>query len=607
MALNNKKKTLLALATIASGITVLAGCSTVEAKLTDSTYNESVLDLSSVTNNTLGKIYDALVKSGDANSETILKNVLYLYSQTIYGSFFDTTDASGNTVKGLKSVVDAYEANSADSSGVKSYADAYAVYGGEIQKVVNFYTDVLYRLRVLFLSYVTNTTYQYRSQFQEKLFYDAQIKNYYKLASVNGTNYPYNQGYTTVDGSFRLSEKYAETSSFKLDGQSTATGDTTNSYFKNIFGTYQNYIENNLLPDIYRSELTTQYLYSQNPGQIKITSARKIDAITLATNSQYPKAVESLVKAYAKDVIDYRVSFADSSKLTSAQSAAKALLDAEGASYMDKYGFTFLGNLYKGTIGTSDAVAALIYADAGWTTNTLAGSTGATYYNESSFGTIANKYNKITENRFTNDTSITSDFTGSGAYDVDTGLAIKTGALMATDETIHGWYSSSTGVSGLTDALKKRLFKIPVANEVDSTDWSASTGYADKTLSYGQYHGGNYYLVPENFETSNEYPYIIYDSSNWYIVKVDEAVKSAKVSSDSTGTGSSAYYDNMAKHAADKDFYGEQVSRQIGYSLASSDTWKKAAEQYYLEQMALVYHDDYVYKYFKTTFPDIFD
>lgn len=274
---------------------------------------------------------------------------------------------------------------------------------------------------------------------------------------------------------------------------------------------------------------------------------------------------------------------------------------------MNKYGFTFLGDLYKGTLKATDAVSELIYADAGWTKGTL-GTGGGEYYNESSFGTIANKYNKITENRFTTDTSITSDFTGSGAYDVDTGLAIKIASLMATDETIHGWYSSSSGVTGLTDALKKRLFKIPVANEVDSTTWSDATGYADKSdLSYGQYHGGNYYLVPENYETSNEYPYVIYDSSNWYIVKVDEAVKSAKIDSATTGvSGSSTYYDNMPKHAAAADFYGESVAREIGYSLSSSDTWKKAAEQYYLEQMALIYHDDYVYKYFKTTFPDLF-
>jgi hypothetical protein len=606
MALNNKKKTLLALVSIASGITVLTGCTTVEAKLTDSTYNESVLNLDGVTNNTMGKIYDALVKSGDTNSETVLKNVLYLYSQTIFGSFFDSVDSNGNTVAGLKSVVDAYEANKSATSGVQKYADNYAVYGGEIQKVVNFYNDVLYRLRVLFLGYVTNTTYQYRSQFQEKLFYDAQIKNYYKLATVDGDNYPYNQTDTVVDGSFRLSEGYSENGSFKLDGQKSDKGDATDAYFKNIFGTYQVYIEDNLLPDIYRSELTTQYLYSQNLGQIKITSARKVDAITLATNSQYPKATENLIKAYAKDVIDYRVTFA-SGTLSAAQSAAKTALDAEGASYMDKYGFAFLGDLYKGVrSAVTDPVAQLVYADAGWTTNTLT-LTGDTYYNESSYGTIANKFNKITDSRFTNDTSITNDFTGSGAYDVMTGLAIKTYALQATDETIHGWYSSSTGLTGLTDTLKKRLFKVPVANEVDSTTWNASTGYTDANLSYGQYHGGNYYLVPENYETQNAYPYVIYDSSNWYIVKVDEAVKSAKVSSDSTGTGSSTYYDNMAKHSANADFYGEQVSREIGYSLSSSDTWKKAAEQYYLEQMAVVYHDDYVYKYFKTTFPDLFD
>ncbi|MCH4210838.1 MAG: hypothetical protein LKF58_03590 [Bacilli bacterium] len=590
MALN-KKKTLLGLVSLVAGVSMLAGCSTVEAKPTASVYDEAILDFDNVTNNTMGDIYDALVTGGDTNSGKVLNNILYLYSTTVYGNFFDTT-SNGSTVKGLKSVVDEYEADNSKTSEIQAFADSYSVYGGKIQKVVNFYDEVLYRIRTTFLGYVTNTSYQVRSKFQEKLFYDAQTEAYYDLANVTTVggvdNYPYNQASKQVEGSFRLSEGYTEKGSLILDGQKEDAGDATNAYFKDIFGTYKNYIELAILPDIYRNELTSQYLYTQNFGQLKMTSERKIDCITLPKNAQYPDAVKNLVLQYNQKVI---VAGKD----------------------MDDYGFSYLNTLYSGVLDGLDTdhlnLATEIYSAAGWTTSTLNGS-GATFYNESAYGTICQSYNKLTDNRFTDDSSVRSDFTNSGAYSVDTGLAIKTQALVATDKTTHGWYSSSSAVSGLTDTIKKRLFKIQVANEVDSVDWdSASKSYQDAELSYGYYVGGNYYLVPQDRESTEKYPYIMEESGSYYIVKVDEAVKAVKITAtdSTTGSGSSQYYDSMAKHSSSETYYGEQVARQVAYSLSTSDTWKKASNQYYVEQMALVYHDDYVYSYFKSTFPDLFD
>ena len=47
------------------------------------------------------------------------------------------------------------------------------------------------------------------------------------------------------------------------------------------------------------------------------------------------------------------------------------------------------------------------------------------YYKESSMGTIIASYEKLTDNRFTDNTTSRSDFTNSGAYTVETGLAVK--------------------------------------------------------------------------------------------------------------------------------------------------------------------------------------
>jgi hypothetical protein len=588
MALSKLKKVSVLVLSLAS-ISLLASCDNVEAKLADSDYNTNILvngdgTAANVTNNGYGKIYDALVKSGDTNSEKVLSNVLYLYAQSVYGDFYE-----------IKSAVEAYEKSNTDITALQKIADAHDVYidtkdnSHSIYKVVNFYLDVLYRIRATFLGYVTNTSYQVRNQFVESKFYDAQAAAYYNLTKANGTNYPYNEAHKQVNGNFRLSETYAETGDFVLDGVKSDTGDATNAYFKNIFGTYQNYITLAVLPDIYRNELTTQYLYQENLGQIKQTAYRKVDYVSLAENASYSGSVGNLMNAYAKNVI------------------ANATNSANSA-----YGFTFLGDLYKGTTfgftTEQKTLATQIYTDADWhfVDKTLDAQLPITiddwtidsYYKESSMGTIIASYEKLTDNRFTDNTTSRSDFTNSGAYTVETGLAVKTRTLVATDKTVHGWYDKS-GLSSLASVLSTRLFKVQVANEVDGTP--------SETSPYGTYVNGNYYLLPDTYESTATYPYLYMDSSsNWYIVKVEEAVKPAKITSTSTGTGSSAYYDNMAKHANDH-FFAEQVSRKIAYSLSTSDTWKSKANKYFVNEMAIIYHDTYVYNYFKTTFPSLFE
>jgi hypothetical protein len=72
---------------------------------------------------------------------------------------------------------------------------------------------------------------------------------------------------------------------------------------KNIFGTYKNYIKLAVLPDIYRNELTTQYLYTENFGQIKQTAYRKVDYISLAENASYSGSIGNLMTAYCKNVL----------------------------------------------------------------------------------------------------------------------------------------------------------------------------------------------------------------------------------------------------------------------------------------------------------------
>jgi phage-related tail fiber protein len=72
----------------------------------------------------------------------------------------------------------------------------------------------------------------------------------------------------------------------------------------------------------------------------------------------------------------------------------------------------------------------------------------------------------------------------------------QTQALIALDKTTDGWYTSS-GLSSLPSELKTRLFKIGVANEVDS----GKTG----ELDYGYYVNNHYYLTSTVYQRRDQH------------------------------------------------------------------------------------------------------
>lgn len=553
----NKLKKLLTLsaAVFALGLT---SCDDVEAKLPQDDKILIFTDGDEVYNNTLSKIYDALVTSGDSNSQRVLNNILYLYSEAVFGSFYDDGDQVG-----IKSAVEGGQTGAAFDKYIKAHtamqvkdAAGNIDMAASFSKTKNMYAEILYRVYTAFYGYVTDPSYQYRSQFCEEKFYQAQVKAYYDLGDdyykTSDPNY-----YVAVDGSFRLDDE-------------CVTGDQLSAYFKNLFATYENYIKLTVLPDIYRTELTANYLYTQNYYQIRNTMARKVDVVKLGENNDFNGKVKDLMNAYCKLIVT--------------------------TGKQDAYGFTWLDKVYKGVDQTilADAQAVALYTEAGWTKNTITvGATSYDYYNESSFGTICLKYQKLLniETRDDNETeSIKSDFTNNGAYTKETGFGIKLNQLKAENNTNNGWFTSG-GLSDLPSSMVGRIFKIQVANELDASD--ASEKYLRKIADEGA-TTENAYLLPSNYENGTDYPYLVQDSGRYYIVKVEEATKSAKLN-----------------EAYENDYYGkekaETISRKIAYSLSSSDTWQKAANTYYVEQMASIFHDDYVLEYFEHTFPEIYD
>lgn len=557
----NKFKKVLALsaAVLALGLT---SCDKIEAELPKDEKILNFSDKAEITNNQLTKIYDALVSSGDANSKRVLENVLFLYAEGLFGSFYDVKE--GATVKeyGIKSAVEGGKDGAAFAAYIQMHKGMQVETNGTLDKAASFakvkgvYTDILYRIYKSFYGYVKDATFQDRSRFCEEKFYQSQVKNYYDLGDAYFTTDD-NNYYVLVDGSFRLDETYA-------------ADDQLKDYYKDLFVTYENFIKLNLLPDIYRSELTAQYLVTQNIYQIRNTMARKVDFISVNENGDYNGKVKDLMNAYCEKVIK--------------------------AGLQDQYDFTWLDKVVIGADKNiiTDAKAVELYSAAGWTLDSVVvGTTTYNFYKESNFGTTCLKFKKLLAVATRDDSeteSIREDFTNNGAYTKETGFFIKYNTLIAQSDTETGWYTNGS-LSSIPSSLSSRLFKIQVANELD--DNKVSEKYLRKVQDNGAVTF-NSYLLPSNYETGTEYPYLVNDGGKYYIVKVEEATKSAKLNSE--------YKD---------DYYGDEkadfISRKIAYDLSSSDTWKKAANTYFVKQMAIIFHDDYVLDYFEATFPEIYD
>ncbi|MCR5078401.1 MAG: hypothetical protein K6B65_00525 [Bacilli bacterium] len=538
------KKGLLIL--VASATMLLAGCDDVTAELPESVQEEALVvdgKTSGLPGNNLKEIWDSLVTSGDSNSEKILNNILYAYAESYFGAFYGEDGAVG-----LKDVYD-------DNSKAESFRSAHTSAYSTKEEVIDLANVIVKSIKESFWEFRNNSSYQDREVFYERLFYEAQEKNLYSFPEI-------------AVGDFKVKQ---------LLGDETPEKDI-DLYFNDFLDTYQSYIKRNLIPNLYRKALIKDYLIRTNSGVLGRSYARKISYIALPDISSSASAAQNLIRAFCKLCLE-------------ADNVADEFRDLR-----------FLDKLYCGTVaqtGDEWTKAQEVYTEAGWT---LGGWTDETatdideskIYVESTMGATVKDYNELSDDR--NISGSSTDFTNSGAYVKEIGLEIKERGIQNTSKVTEGWYNASSSLSLLND-LKDRLFKITVANEVDS----------DEGETFGKYVQGSYYMVPKTYERTESYPYAVYDksSSTWYICRVDQAVKAAKLNSEGDESYDNA---NIGKgFGSDGKMSLNQVKWAVADLLADTDSYKNAANQEAVEKMALSFHDQEVYNYFVKTFPDLFE
>lgn len=642
MATNKKAPRFIAVALLS--VLGLTACSEIVAKPSDYD-NHIVTDSSgtidSVEGNLMNIVYDAM-REGTLASD-VLDEVLYEYSVSVLGRYNKlvgpkSSSSSLSTGSTLKEAV--ASAESADHAVANAFIASHKAYwtvnsngervddegnvrtdsavasDSEIETLIAKWETIEDRIAEKMYDEITQGAYSYRSQFSEKTYLTSLRSSLEKVANYNSLSgnddkavagyfnpkvFDSKYDYKDVFDEYLHRENY-QTNYLLGEDESTNT---------------INYVEDSFIPEIYRELLTEQYLFDETYNTLGRSYARKVNIISLATKDDSDRSAQYLMNYFVNNVIYAEPKGEGDVDVTS-------ITDSDGnAVSVNRVGeeqFIALSDAYKGVYEDLSDLAKTYLAESNAFDVVLNADSSVNYYKGTDFGDLMEKYAKIKDNPLTTDTSIESDFTNSGAYTKEVGLEIKTRALATNGYTTKGWYIKNGGLTDFS-TFRDRLFNIGVASALDnikpktgetadydkydrfyldSGDWKIDT-----TRDYNTYVArinGSYYLKNTTSESSSSKNDIVfYDSSSktYYVVQIEEAVSSSKFNK-------SADAWNYAKLRNDRSVLAEYVN-EVAKILASNDSYKTLAKKHWLEEMGISYHDDVVYDYFKSNYPELFD
>lgn len=336
---------------------------------------------------------------------------------------------------------------------------------------------------------------------------------------------------------------------------------------------YEDFIQNNLLPKIYRELLVESYLIDQDYSSLGRSYARKVNYVALKVSTEYPEAVKYLMDTFIDQYI----------------------LDENADPVAD---LELLARAWRG-VGfdlDSDSPEYQLLLDAG-----LAGGEA---FPRTLYGEILQRYSKIVpENPLLTDKTIESEFTGNGQYTPEVGLEIRRNELSKRDFTTDGWHVKNGGLGSLPASIRDRIFNIGVANAIDRISDEVNEDANPQTSDFLRKINGVSYLIPQTFQQNDPRNFLLYDanSTTYYIVQVLEAVNTTKMNASQTSTTN---YDAIEGDEGEKrTLIAGEIAKILGVREASIN----ASNLHWLKLAELSFHDQTIYDFFKERFPTLYD
>lgn len=594
-----------------------------EVKATPSNYSDGKDQLITFTDSTDEEIYHNLVsiiedayREGTLASD-VLDQILYVYAQSVFGVYNKVVTPSVKEGEHtLKEAVKDINSNNSTKAVADAFIEkhkAYQVFDEdgnrttdktkEYHRVTSKWNAIEERISRQFHNNVSGGTYSERGFFSEKKYLQSLVAELAKVKAV------------------KTAEE--ENTLFDFDDEIVITPkvDEENVFFnvENPLGyihreNYQQnfewddeekadqsirYVEDEILPNIYRTLLIEQYLLDESYNNLGRSAARKVNVISISDNSNNDKSADYLMKYFVREVIsggkitatnpvddEHYIDLDDFKAVSEAVVGYSSDAQTYIGKVNDKYPGAFKPETLDGTEKDNVLKKAL------------------TYYVGTDFGDMMENYRKMTLDINTTDTSVESDYTGSYAYPISTGYQIKTNELLAKNYVTDGYFISTNSVADLPDSVKTRLFNIGVATVLDNDATEDRFKTADYTVPANESKlvakiNGKYYLkVATKQDGALDKDDILFkEDGKYYVIQIEEAVSGSKL------TKSSDIYEKDPTNPDRKDDIINEVARVV----AGNDTYKSLSTKHWLEKAAIKYHDSKIYDYFKENYPDLFD
>ena len=573
-------------------------------------------------NNNFTDVYDS-IRSGSIPSD-VLDQLLYQYSVSVFGNYNAVTASKiSNNNFGeitLKQAVNNYK--NGDKQLANEFINKHSAYWtkdkqgdrvvedgqaegqpslSEYARLEQKWNTIEKRIAQKMYSQISGGSYSEENVFEEAKFVRSLASSIENNVIANPTNtfkgvltaqvedYDVFKEKTVKENDFILHRENYQ-SNYALDAQEAVDQDAT-------------YIEDKIIPDIYRQLLVEQYILDKSYDTLGRTSARNISVLAIAKNSNYAKGANNLMNAYLNDYIFDTAATPKTIDLKSFKMVSNAWIGAfmSDANYATSEEFALMNK----------AVPEYL----------VSGS--KPYFKGTAYGDMMEEIEKISENPKLSENE--SSYTGSNSYTVEVGKEIKTRELELKDYTYTGWYIKSVGVSNLPDSIKNQLFDINVANalnpEFDENDqqknnfcveyvyengaWTTNVDKLEKagesTSSYINVVGkvnGKYFLRNTTRIKGNpvENDILFESDGTYYIVLVEDAIRSKNLDKKDISSLNAAQLDTL-----------ETYINEIVQIVSNNDTYKNLSKKHWLKEMNIEYHDSAVYDYFKSNFPELFE
>ena len=584
------------------------------AKPTGYDDNSPVVDLDKeVYNNNFKDIYDS-IRDGNLASD-VLDQLLYQYSVSVFGNYNKVTAAKiSNNQFGEITLKQAVNSLSGDKADADKFIKAHSAYWtknksghrvddsfkeveddaapspSEYARLENKWKTIEKRIAEKLYSAISGGSYSERNVFEEERYLRSlavSIEN--NVIALNDTTKTFKGVLTSAVEDYDVFNVQSEDIEGNLDFILHRENYQSNAGLAEAEDKDQDatYVEDHLIPDIYRQLLVEQYILDESYDTLGRTSARHISVLNISKSSNYSKGAINLMNTFVNDYI-FKDGRTDDISLDTFKIVSNAWIGAfmSDANYASSEEYALM------------SAAVPEYEVTG--TNP--------YFQGTAYGDMMEEIEKINNNPALSENE--SSYTGSNTYTVEVGKEIKIRELQLKDYTSTGWYVKSTGVSELPDSLKNQLFDINVANALNGEECVEYKyeGAAWTTNETDENRGslinvvgkinGQYFLRNTTRIKGNpvQNDILFEDGGNYYIVLVEDAIRSKNLDKK-----------NYQEATADELDKLETYINEIVQLVADNETYKTLSKKHWIEEMDLKYHDQKVYDYFKSNFPDLFE